>query len=170
MKMSAITNELVAAYLRLDYAPMTPTEKTALTTLLDVARAYVKSYTGLENVSPENEDVGTGDGEETEFTLAYHPATASSYTIYVDGVAKTKTTHYTLDEDTGVITFLTAPANGSAITATYSAVPSDGFEDFAIVVYILVQDMYDNRTLYVEKDNVNRVVESILGMHCVNLL
>lgn len=46
----------------------------------------------------------------------------------------------------------------------------DKHEDFVIVVYILCQDMYDNRILYVEKDNLNKVVETILGMHCVNLL
>lgn len=46
----------------------------------------------------------------------------------------------------------------------------DDYQDFVIVVCILVQDMWDNRTLYVDKDNLNKVVESILGMHSVNLL
>ena len=46
----------------------------------------------------------------------------------------------------------------------------DKHKDFVIVVYILCQDMYDNRILYVEKSNLNKVVETILGMHCVNLI
>lgn len=46
----------------------------------------------------------------------------------------------------------------------------DEHEDFVIVVFVLVQDMYDNRTLYVDNANLNRVVETILGMHRVNLL
>ena len=46
----------------------------------------------------------------------------------------------------------------------------DKHQDFVIVVYILCQDMYDNRILYVEKSNLNKVVETILGMHCVNLI
>ena len=46
----------------------------------------------------------------------------------------------------------------------------DTRESFVIAVYVLVQDMYDNRTLYVDKSNLNRVVETILGMHSVNLL
>lgn len=46
----------------------------------------------------------------------------------------------------------------------------DDYQDFVIVVLILVQDMWDNRTLYVDKDNLNKVVETILGMHSVNLL
>lgn len=46
----------------------------------------------------------------------------------------------------------------------------DDYQDFVIVVCILVQDMWDNRTLYVDKNNLNKVVETILGMHSVNLL
>lgn len=46
----------------------------------------------------------------------------------------------------------------------------DNYKDIIIVVMILVQDMWDNRTLYVDSSNVNKVVESILGLHSVNLL
>lgn len=46
----------------------------------------------------------------------------------------------------------------------------DIFPDFVIVVFVLVQDMWDNRILYVDTNNLNYVVESILGMHSVNLL
>ena len=44
----------------------------------------------------------------------------------------------------------------------------DEYDDFIIVVFILCQDMYDNRTLYVDKSNLNKVVETILGMHSQN--
>ena len=46
----------------------------------------------------------------------------------------------------------------------------DDYNDFVIVVFVLCQDMYDNRTLYVDKSNLNKVVDTILGMHTVNLL
>lgn len=46
----------------------------------------------------------------------------------------------------------------------------DEHADFVIVVFILCQDMWDNRTLYVDNNNLNKVVETILGMHSVNLL
>ena len=46
----------------------------------------------------------------------------------------------------------------------------DNYEDMVIVIYVLVQDMFDNRALYVDNSNINRVVETILGMHQVNLL
>ena len=46
----------------------------------------------------------------------------------------------------------------------------DSDKDFVIVVFILVQDMWDNRTLYVDSSNINHVVDSILSLHAVNLL
>ena len=46
----------------------------------------------------------------------------------------------------------------------------DSYSDFVIVVFVLVQDMYDNRTMYVNSNNLNTVVETILGMHSINLL
>lgn len=46
----------------------------------------------------------------------------------------------------------------------------DSYQDFVIVVLLLVQDMYDNRTMYVDSNNLNTVVETILGMHSTNLL
>lgn len=46
----------------------------------------------------------------------------------------------------------------------------DTLQDIITVVLILCQDMWDNRTLYVDSSNVNKVVESILGLHSVNLL
>lgn len=46
----------------------------------------------------------------------------------------------------------------------------DSHEEFYPVFMVLVQDMYDNRSLYVNNANVNKVVDSILGMHRKNLL
>ena len=46
----------------------------------------------------------------------------------------------------------------------------DAYRDLIIVILILCQDMYDNRALYVDKSNINKVVVSILNLHSVNLL
>lgn len=46
----------------------------------------------------------------------------------------------------------------------------DNYADLIIVVFVLCQDMYDNRTMYVDNSNLNKVVETILGMHQRNLL
>ena len=46
----------------------------------------------------------------------------------------------------------------------------DTYSDFIIVVFILCQDMYDNRSMYVDSTNINKVVQTILDMHTRNNL
>ena len=43
-------------------------------------------------------------------------------------------------------------------------------ETFVAVEYVLCQDMYDTRALYVDKTNLNKLVDTILGMYAINLL
>lgn len=93
MKVKEIETENVAQYLRLDEY-----DEDQMTAILDSAKAFIRSYTGL-----------------TDDEINMH-------------------------------------------------------DDFYIVVMILCQDMYDNRCMYIDKSNLNKVVETILGMHCVNLL
>ena len=93
MKVKEIETENVAQYLRIDEY-----DEDQMTAILDSAKAFIRSYTGLTD-----DEINTHD-------------------------------------------------------------------DFYIVVMILCQDMYDNRCMYVDKSNLNKVVETILGMHCVNLM
>ncbi len=67
-------------------------------------------------------------------------------------------------------TFLQAAQSFISDYTGLTSTQIDTHETFVIAVYVLVQDMYDNRTLYVDKSSLNRVVEMILGMHSVNLL
>lgn len=46
----------------------------------------------------------------------------------------------------------------------------DKYPEFVIVVLIFCQDMWDNRTMYVDSKDLNNTVQSILAMHSVNLL
>lgn len=46
----------------------------------------------------------------------------------------------------------------------------DSYADFVIVVYVLCQDMHDNRCMYVDKSNINKTVQTILDMHTRNYL
>lgn len=46
----------------------------------------------------------------------------------------------------------------------------DKYPEFVIVVLILCQGMWDNRTMYVDSKDLNNTVQSILAMHSVNLL
>ena len=43
-------------------------------------------------------------------------------------------------------------------------------EDITIAVLVLVSDMYDNRQVYVDRNNNNRTVDTILNMYRVNFL
>lgn len=80
--------------------------------------------------------------------------------------------------DSSILTAIMTAAE--KFIADYTGIPAtsedetadtlDNHEDFYIVYMILCQDMHDNRSLYVDKTNLNKVVESILGAHCVNLL
>ena len=46
----------------------------------------------------------------------------------------------------------------------------DIHEDITIAVLVLVQDMYDNRRMYVDKTNVNKVVDTIIYQYAENWL
>lgn len=61
----------------------------------------------------------------------------------------------------------------TAYIAAYTGLTAEEIDkhaDMVIVLFVLCQDMYDTRTLYVDKSGVNKTVETILGMHAVNLL
>lgn len=46
----------------------------------------------------------------------------------------------------------------------------DQHEDITLAVLVLIADMYDHRLMYADKNYSNQTVETILGMHRVNLL
>lgn len=46
----------------------------------------------------------------------------------------------------------------------------DLYEDIYIVVYILCQDMYDNRAMYIDGNERNRTVDTILNFHRKTLI
>jgi heptaprenylglyceryl phosphate synthase len=91
-KVSDITVNTVAEFIRLD--GMDATEERQLSTFLEVAKDYIKNYTGLDDL--------------------------------------------------------------------------DEYTDLIIAVYILCQDMFDNRVMYVEGSNINKTVQTILDMHTRN--
>lgn len=46
----------------------------------------------------------------------------------------------------------------------------DSHPEFVEPYFLLIQHMYDNRTMIIDKDNVNPIVTSILGHHRGNFL
>ena len=74
-------------------------------------------------------------------------------------------------EDTALLT--TALNVAKQFVMSYTGLDDEGMdahEDLVIVIYVLCQSMYDNRAYYVDKSNLNNVVESILNLHSINLL
>lgn len=66
-------------------------------------------------------------------------------------------------EEIQLQTFLTVAKD---YVANYTALEDlDEYADLVIAVYVLCQDMYDNRSLYIDKNNPNKVVQTILDMH-----
>lgn len=74
-------------------------------------------------------------------------------------------------EDTALLPTILAAAKDYVYKYTgLTPLQADVYKDLTIAVYVLCQDMYDNRAYYVDSSNVNKVVEAILGLHSVNLL
>lgn len=170
-KVSDITNQELAEYLRLDFDGLSDAEKAELDTLLNVTIAFIMSYTGIRDDQIIDEIVGVGDGVRNVFYVKNTPVIPDSQTIYAGPVVKTEVVDYSFKDISGAIGFTIAsiPAVGEVITASYE-IGLDAYPDFVIVVYVLVQDMYDNRAFYVDKNNLNKVVDTILNMHSINLL
>lgn len=74
-------------------------------------------FTNPNETPVANEVFGTGNGSTTVFTLANSPIPSGTMSISVGGVAKTESTHYTVNRSTGVITFNTPPSGGLSVTA-----------------------------------------------------
>lgn len=65
------------------------------------------------------EAVGSGDGVGKTFSLANSPVLSNSETVFVGGAAKARGTDYSVNYETGVITFTAAPESAAAISAYY---------------------------------------------------
>lgn len=79
---------------------------------------------------------------------------------------------YEVDDD-DVSTLKTLINVSKTFISNYTGRPLeelDYYQDLVIVVFVLCQDMWDNRTMYVDRKHLNKVIEAILGLHSVNLL
>lgn len=73
--------------------------------------------------------------------------------------------------DTQLLTSILEAAKNFVLSYTGRTIEAaDTFPEFTIAVYVLSEDMYDKRTYSVDKSEANKVVESILGLHSINLL
>lgn len=79
---------------------------------------------------------------------------------------------YNDDAETGK-TFSNILSAAKAYIKAYTGLTTeqlDNKEDLTMVLFVLANEMYDNRTFTVEKDKVNPLINGILHMHSVNLL
>lgn len=72
---------------------------------------------------------------------------------------------------TQLLTTIKAAAINYVVGVTnLTLVQLDNYPDLTLAVYALVQDMYDNRAIYVDKANISDTVNTILNMYRTNLL
>lgn len=91
--------------------------------------------------------------------------------ITVDSVADYLRLDEVAESENDTLTMLISIA--TSFIKSYTGLDDDGvdkYPEFVIVVLILCQDMWDNRTMYVDSKDLNNTVQSILAMHSVNLL
>ena len=101
---------------------------------------------------------------------------ANSEVLKVSDITVTDVTDYLrIPEITDEVTsFITTALNvAKQYVMSYTGLDADGMDahqDLVIVIYVLCQSMYDDRAMYVDKSNINNVVESILNLHCINFM
>ncbi len=111
-------------------------------------KIILTKYHKAGSLTVTGEQVGIGDGATTSFNLDHTKIVPGSEKIYLDDELKTRDTDYTINNDTGVITFTNAPGNGVVITADYTY--QDETEKDGIVTYT---DEYERGIYSLTGDN-----------------
>ena len=91
--------------------------------------------------------------------------------ITADSVSEYLRLDEVAESENDTLTMLISVA--TSFIKSYTGLDDDGvdkYPEFVIVVLILCQDMWDNRTMYVDSKDLNNTVQSILAMHSINLL
>jgi uncharacterized protein (TIGR02217 family) len=106
------------------------------------------------NGNPSGVSFGTGTGALTAFQLLDNEGYAAGYiqgapSIYVAGVLQTLTTNYTINATTGLVTFVTAPANGAALTWSGQFARVVRFDDDSMTFKQFVNLAWDGGTIKV---------------------
>lgn len=98
-----------------------------------------------------------------------------SYTVFSEIAVSDLVNYLHISEPTSsdnvLLTLILEAAKNYVLGYTgQDAAAADTFPEFTIAVYVLAQDMYDNRSYAAVSPNVNKIVDSILGLHSINLL
>lgn len=113
-----------------------------ITTTINTTEVIMTDSSGVFSgtLAVTAEAVGTGDGTAVEFALDHTHVVTGTAVIKVDGVTQTITTDYTIDLETGVVTFTAehVPANGLAVTADYTFVAVTGVVNYLLGTWSLI--------------------------------
>ena len=126
----------------------------------------------LKDFGKIQKEVFDGDGSTLNFPLTHIPVKDNSYTVKVGGVAKGETTDYSIDKDTGVITFVSVPAAGSDnVEVSYQSVKmrdgyyieliNDAIDHFRWKFW---KEAEDTTTFTTVKDQYNYDLSSLTGI------
>jgi uncharacterized protein (TIGR02217 family) len=127
-----------------------------LASFFNTAQGSLNSFLMVDpvNGNPSGVSFGTGNGSATTFQLLDNEGYPAGYiqgapSIYVAGVLQTVTTNYTINATTGLVTFVTAPANAAALTWTGQFARVCRFEDDTITFKRFVNLAWDGGTIKV---------------------
>lgn len=112
----------VDASLRLPYGGKTLADWISFITALDGSRdTFLFKCLYAANRTQTAEALGSGDGSTTAFALDMRYVDATTLQVFKAGVLQALTTHYTFsgNNTAPVVTFVSAPSGGQAVTATY---------------------------------------------------
>lgn len=88
--------------------------------------AYIRLVLSLPHRVVLVEEMGVGDGARKKFKSQLAPIIDESDSVRLDGAVQTRDTHYSIDNDLGLFTFVAAPPSDQAVSADYTwAVFSD---------------------------------------------
>lgn len=65
------------------------------------------------------EDTQIGDNESKLFELSHSHIKDDSYSVYINNVQQVESTHFTIDKNSGVITFIDVPTTSETIRVVY---------------------------------------------------
>lgn len=91
-------------------------------TSLETIRTYIGDLSRLE------QEEAVGDDVRVSFKLSNAPVIEDSDKVYAGSTLQTRDEAYTIDLDSGLVTFIIAPAEGIKVTIVYQwTLLSDGF-------------------------------------------
>lgn len=79
-------------------------------------------------------------------------------------------TEYDTTQEQLLITIKAAAVNYIIGVTGLTVTEIDNYPDLTLVLYCLAQNLFDNRSIYIDKVNLNDTVDTVLNMYRTNLL